>query len=1035
MFRRHSKAIAMVVLCFFTWTSGGVFSVAHAAQDAIKKGNFEKQQKKTEGPEERLSKVTDELQEVLADPKADVDAKKLKLKAAMASIEAVDPEIRKEFAATEKKLKDAKLPDEILQRHYRFVKRYEENHAELKGSVDRIEKAKSKAETEAEIGKAEKFLQKVKARKKQTPLDPNNLPHRQPKVKKREPRLNKEEFEKDLKKDKTSWRDQKRVMVASAGSLAGLLVSSNVTAVTPITKEPAGPADLAETIEVQLTPEIRAKALELEYKPLKIYEWVRNSVEFVPTWGSIQGANHTLLTKQGNAMDIASLLIALLRASGIHARYVTGTIELPIEKVMNWAGDFSDPMAALDFMSSGGIPMKGLVSGGKIVKAQMEHVWVEAWIDYIPSRGAKHFTGKGDTWISLDPSYKQYTYANGIDIKSAVPFDGQAFLNQVKSTATINETAGYVAGVDSLLTQQAMQDYQTRVQSYVQQNYPNATFGDLVGKKEIVKQEFPYLLGTLPYRGAIRGAAFAELPDSYRHKLSFNVRNDTVDLSLYDPDVPPAADTALYLTKSLPELAGKKITLSYSPATPQDEAVINSYLPKPHADGTPIQPSELPSTLPAYLINVKPELRIDGQVVATGASVGLGGTNIFTMTFSDPSYGSSQVINYIDGGVYQAIGLNLGKVSQEQLTLLKAKLEATKTKLQNQDFNGLNKDDLAGDLLYATAIAYHAEMGTMNYIAAKAMGANTITLPSETIFATTLKVSLLWGIPRYVSPGGVSMDADYLMSVVKAKDGNAETARQYMLNSGMTSSALEHTVPEKLFSTNDNAPEGISAVKALRIANDRGVPVYTVTQGNILNVLPQLQIDQQVKTEIQNAVNAGKVVVVSKTNINNQGWTGCGYIIIDPETGAGAYMLSGGLSGGFMYIFWTVMWVLAWVTLITAITVFVVVAGAILIPAIIALVTSFITILSEIILTLSISIYMLLQASPFIMKVYESFLMFNEISPPSGSVLPTSSFEFLSFFLILRSNIMKIFYDKLAFYKNYIYVSWIKSTLSITHET
>lgn len=1040
MFRRYSKVIATAVLCFFTWTSGGVFSIAHAAQDAVKKGKAKEQQQKANGPEERFAKATEELQEALADAKADVESKKQRLKAAKTEIEALDPEIRKQFAETEKRLKDAKLPDEILQRHYKFVKHYDDNLAELKGNIDRIEKAKDKAEAEAEIDRTAKFLKKVKAPKKHVPLDPNNLPHRQPKVKKREPRLNKEDFEKDIKKNKASWRDQKRIMVASAGSLAGLLVSSNVTATTPIKKEPAGPADLAETIEVQLTPEIKAKAQELEYKPLKIYEWVRNNVEYVPTWGSIQGAHMTLLTKQGNAFDNASLLIALLRASGIHARYVTGTLELPIEKVMNWAGGFTDPMAALDFMSSGGIPVKALTEGGKVTKAKIEHVWVDAWLDYLPSRGAVHKQGYEDTWIPLDPSYKQYTYSNnGIDIKTAVPFDAQAFLNQIKSTATINETAGYVTSVDSLLSQQTMQDYQARVQSYIQQNYPNATVGDVLGKKEIVKKEYPYLLGTLPYRGAIRGVAFADLPDTYRHKLSFNVKNDTIDLSTFDPDATAPADTSLNITKSLPELAGKKITLSYSPATPQDEAVINSYLPKPHADGTPIQPSELPSSFPAYLINVKPELRIDGQVVATGAPVGLGGTNIFTMTFSDPSYGSSQVVNYIDAGVYQAIGLNLGRISQDQLTALKTKLEATKAKLQNQDFAGLTKDELVGDLLYTTAIAYHAEMGTMNYISAKAMGVNAITLPSETIFATKLKVLYLWGIPRIVSPGGLSMDADYLMSVVKSKDGNNETAKQFMLNSGMTSSALEHSVPEQLFSTPENPAEGVSAVKALRIANDQGIPIYTVNQTNIATVLPQLQIDQQVKTDIQNAVNSGKVVTVSKTNITLNGWTGCGYIIINPDTGAGAYMLSGGLNGGFMYIFWTVMWVLAWVALITAITVFVVVAGALLItslPAIIAAITSFITILSELYLTLSISTFLILQASPFMMKIYESFIMFNEISPPSGSVLPTSAFEFLSFFLIVRSNLLKILYDKLAYYKIYLYMAVVdrcpKSTL---HET
>jgi len=645
MLRRYSRGIAAVVLGFFTWTSGGVFSVAYAAQDAIKKSKaLAQQQDKGEGAEERLSRLTEELREALADPKVDQESKKRRLLTGKSELTKLDVEIRKQFAETEKKLKDAKLPAEILERHHKFVKHYDDNLAELKGNLERVEKAKDKKQVEAEIERTRNHLERVKVPSRHQPLDPNNLPHRQPKVQKREPRMKKEDFERDLKKDKNAWRSEKRIMVASTGSASGLL----------------SPDDLAETIEVQLTPEIKAKAQELGNSPLKIYEWVRNNIEFVPTWGSIQGAQMAMQTRQGNAFDTASLLIALLRAAGIHARYVTGTVELPIVNVMNWAGDFTDPLAALDFMSSGGIPTKGLVAGGKIAAARFEHVWVEAFVDYIPSRGAKHVPGKEDTWIKLDPAFKQYNYTQGIDIKNAVPFDAEGFLTQLQSTATVNEAEGYVTGVNSLLTQQTMQDYQTRVQSYIETNYPNATVGDVLGKKEIVKQEFPYLLGTLPYRTAVKGASFDSIPDTLRHKLSFKVKNETVDLTSFDPDAPVPVDKSLNITKSLADLAGKKITLSYSPATPQDEAVINSYLPKPHADGTPIQPNEFPSTLPAYLINVKPELRIDGQVVATGAPLGLGGTNIFTMTFSDPSYGSNQVVNYIDAGVYQAIGLNLG---------------------------------------------------------------------------------------------------------------------------------------------------------------------------------------------------------------------------------------------------------------------------------------------------------------------------------------------------------------------------------------
>ena len=593
----------------------------------------------------------------------------------------------------------------------------------------------------------------------------------------------------------------------------------------------------------------------------------------------------TMETRQGNAMDTASLLISLLRASNIHARYVMGTVQLPIEQIMNWVGNFTDANAALDFMSSGGVPTTALTDAGKVVKARFEHVWVEAWIDYLPSRGAKHKDGEGDTWIPLDASFKQYAYTDGIDIAAAVPFDGQTFVDQLTASATINEAEGYATGVDSLLVQQTMTDYQSRVEAYISQQYPDATVGDVLGKKDVVVQDYPYLLGTLPYRTEVRGGAYAMLPSSLRHKLSFTVVRDQ-------------SDTApLTYTASLPELAGKKITLSYTPATQADEDVISSYLPVPHPDGTPIQPEELPSALPAYLIKVKPELRIDGEIVAAGSPVTLGGVETFTMNFFDPATGSSPVVNTIDAGSYHAIGLDLGRIAELQVTALKSKIGKTKALLESQDFAGLTKDDLVGDLLYTTAVIYHAELGALKHIAARIMKVGALTLPSETIFATKLKIDSLWGLPRSVSAGGLNMDADRLMSVVKPFDGNVKTAINYMVRTGMASSGLEHSVPEKLFSTQEEQVEGVSAVKALQIANAQGMPIYVINQANAATIMPRLQVDAEAKVSIQDAVNTGKTVTVSQANISFNGWIGCGYIIADPNTGAGAYMITGGLSG------------------------------------------------------------------------------------------------------------------------------------------
>src|SRR6185369_1822947 len=282
MFRKHSRVIAAVVVCFFTWTSGGVFSLAHAAQLEAKKPKpvAVQQKQKPASPEERFAKITEELENTLADTKTDAASKTTRLKAGRDEILKLDTEMLAQFAATEQRLTAAKLPAAILERHRKFVKHYDDNLNELKGNIARVENAKDTAETETELQRVHAHLKRVKAPVVHQILDPNNLHYGKPKVIKREPRLKKEDFDRDLKKDKQAWKSQKRIQVASAGSLAGLLT----TGLAASTNLPIAD-DLSETPDVQFTAEIRAKALELENNPVKIYEWVHNNIEFIPTWG------------------------------------------------------------------------------------------------------------------------------------------------------------------------------------------------------------------------------------------------------------------------------------------------------------------------------------------------------------------------------------------------------------------------------------------------------------------------------------------------------------------------------------------------------------------------------------------------------------------------------------------------------------------------------------------------------------------------------------------------------------------------------
>jgi hypothetical protein len=295
------------------------------------------------------------------------------------------------------------------------------------------------------------------------------------------------------------------------------------------------------------------------------------------------------------------------------------------------------------------------------------------------------------------------------------------------------------------------------------------------------------------------------------------------------------------------------------------------------------------------------------------------------MTFIAPKQSLDVVTNTTVAGEYYGITINTGRISQERLLALKAKLETTKAKLEAQNFADIARDDILGDMFYATALIYYAELDEMDFVLAKREGIVAIRLPSEAIFGMQISVKYFFGIPVSVSAGGIAMDVDRDLSIAKSLDGNRNKEIQYVRVSGTNGSALEYSVPEQLFSTPDNPVQGISAVKALKIANDQGIPIYTINQSNINAILPQLQVSGDVKTNIQNVVNTGKVVTVSKTNITFSGWTGVGYIILDPSTGAGAYMIEG-ISGGWLYS--TLNWILnflrdpatnAWVAYITGV--------------------------------------------------------------------------------------------------------------------
>lgn len=789
----------------------------------------------------------------------------------------LDQAVSANFKAVEDHIVAHNLPDVIKQRHLDAVSSYEAERDALLLNLDAIDQSTTDEERKLKLQTVRAQLKAKKQKRSSQRYDPNYMPFHFPDGKVRKP------FEKPAELQQLMY-DPKPVQVAAVNLPSGLLATDGTI---PLPQ----PEDTQPNEDVQITPDIQALATSLNNDPVQIYNWVHNNIEFVPTYGTLQGSQGAFESKKANAFDTASLLIALLRAAGIPARYAYGTVQVPADQAMNWVGGVTSPNAALQLLGKGGIPSMGLAEAGVIKHIKLEHVWVEAWVDYMPSRGAKNI--QGDTWIPLDASFKQYTYNQGIGLQAAVPFDVQGLVDQITQTAQVNETEGWVRGIDETLVQSTLTNYQTQLDSYLTTNNPNATVGDIVGTKIINPRSAPMLAIGLPYKIIAQTSSLAALPASTRHEFQFKLYATKLDATLDSP--------LFTYTQTLAQLEGKKMTLAYSPASQADLDLINSYLPEPDVNGN-IDPASWPTSLPGYLINLNAELRVEGQIVASSGTFTAGQELFSRYAIKAPGEAWQGTLNTSVAGEMVAISVNGSGVNNQQLNTLRTRIQNTQD-LLNQGTGTIEREAYLGDVLYGTALNYFGMLEDLqNIIAETSSDIVAYPLPSFGAHRTALKVDYAFGLPRMVQFAGLVTDMDRLSSAMVDKSGDSDKAVQYHRSLGMLASILEHAVPEQIYSDPSAPTEGVSAAKLLSLANLQGQKIYTIDSSNISTTLPLISVDQDVKDDITKAVNAGQAATVHEANLSVNGWTGAGYILLDPKTGSGAYRISGGMNGGWQEV-------------------------------------------------------------------------------------------------------------------------------------
>ena len=395
-------------------------------------------------------------------------------------------------------------------------------------------------------------------------------------------------------------------------------------------------------------------------------------------------------------------------------------------------------------------------------------------------------------------------------------------------------------------------------------------------------------------------------------------------------------------------LAGKKLTLAWVAASAADEAAIAALIPTP-APGQQLDPSQLPRGLSSS-ISLKPRILVDGEIKAEGPGMRAGSEPVGAGAFTKYGGGDwDETTDPLIAGQQTALGLSIQGISQAQLTTLKTRMEATKQKLEQAQaapeaqratlLQGLTGDHLTGDLLTATLWGYYAAIQSHGAIASSQAQMFDRPALSYGLFHAQVRPNKLYGIVTTgITFQGLNMDIGHLRSIRWVKDdnpqspinakpeltANGKSAAQnrwiaYNKLRGQYNSAMEHAVPEQFWvdksqcqytdetgtiknPTMADCAQAVSAVKAIAIAQAEGQRIYTINQSNAATALSKLPVGGTMGAEIRSAIEAGKEVTFHERGINAHGFSGYGYIITDPDTGGGAYLIEGKGNGGSLLL-------------------------------------------------------------------------------------------------------------------------------------
>lgn len=818
---------------------------------------------------------------------------------------------RTEFAATRRLLDAKHLPSSILERHDSTVAQFEERA----NAFNRLSQtllsgtANDNSATQAAIAQLNQYFQSnpsVRPQTSNTPR-PQLLPWSSPKATPRAPAENKTEWFVSLNRSE-------RVHLAQAGGIdiGGLHFNS-----APAPTQSPQPADLTATDEAPLSSDIRAKAQELGYNPVAIVNWVQGNIQWQPTWGSIQGAQGVLQSGRGNAIDTASLLVALLRASHIPARYQFGTIDVPAQAAMNWVGGAATPEAALSLLAQGGIAARGLAEGGQIKTIRMEHVWVSAYVNWAPGRGSRDggaqsqpplLDGSGkvqhpssnpahNAWVPLDGSYKQYSTSSGLRLGDIASFDSAAVLASLRQGATC--TAASARSLDSAALSNHYSQYLGQVRPQLQAQVSSITqagsasgaatsVASVLGSQRIINPRLPLLAAELPLPVVSAGPQLTALPESLRWQVGVQLMSADSSASVLNWQRPLAEPT---------RPGAAPLVLSFVPQTSDDALTLAALL----ESGSGADPATgLPAgAIAAYLVKVRARLSQGGVVLAEGGDYTLGQSLPLRTRLINALGQEQSGQEWVRAGETHVWAIQGAGTSSAQLSAVASSLGTT---------NASSASNASTTLLAATAQAWQAQVQAQSGIYQSVASAIEVRQPGLVRAGAMLQGIALYGLTTQVRSAGVALQADILSTSVAARASasanvNASfNADDYTRQTQQRASAQAHHLLDSLYG--EGNPGAQSAVSALAWANAQGQSLWRADSDTLAQVLTGIDADSSVRQGVQQAVAQGQQALLASRAISAGATALDPLIVLDAASHSASYNVvvrdgsSGSSSGG-----------------------------------------------------------------------------------------------------------------------------------------